>query len=227
MKIIACLLVTMGVTSCLADNQVIAQQEREIARPVIKGLESEPDIQDHFTDLLSEGFDSLGESDSIHVTDDGYEKFVVFDTGDELRMYLLVKDEAGYDTAVSVAVEKAFSIPEGEQVELMTTVLASNPRLLNHSVRMSTIQKAVDDGASLSNLALQQVELQDAEQDRVATASSARVSGTATKAIYVDCAGSGMAVCCGFQGDQGVRIICVCNSGSNNWGKCFDSGWVQ
>lgn len=185
------------------------------AQPVITGLENaQPDIQDHFADLLAEGFDATG-GNAISVSDDGYEKFVIFDTGSELHMYLLVQDENGYDIAIEVAVDHNVSVPEGEEIELVTTLLHSNPELINRSARLRLLQKSIDDGDSLGSVAMRQVQMQEEEN-------TVRARGVA---IQVDCAGSGTAVCCGFSSSKGVRIICVCNTGSNNWVLCFDSKW--
>lgn len=209
--------VGLVVATCFGGQTMAARD----AKP-IKGLENlDADIQDHFADLLAEGFESVGEgNDAISVSDNGYEKFIVFDTGTELRMYLLVHNGKGYDTAIEVAVDHNVSIAEGEEVELVTTLLQSNHELINRSARLASLQKSIDDGESLGAVAMKQVQIQE-EKNHLDRASSP----TTTAAISVDCAGSGTAVCCGFSSGKSVRIICVCNTGSNNWVLCFDSDW--
>lgn len=213
MRIGVLLAVWLAGASCLNERTIA---EPQVAQPVIRGLENaDLDIQEHFSDLLAEGFESMDEGDGAL---SGYEKFVVFDTGSELRMYLLVHDGTGYDIAVEVAVDNSLDVAIGEEVELTTTVLRSNAELLDRAARLAGIRQQLEDGVSLSSLAISQVRLQEDENTGSVSAPS-----SSPVAVAVSCAGSGTAVCCGFVSGCGVRVICVCNTGSNRWILCFDS----
>jgi hypothetical protein len=214
MKIMTCLIVSLAATSCLASDRSLAQ------RPVIEGLEHvEVEIQDHFAELLADGIDASGEADAISVAETANEKFVVVDTGDELRMYLIVKDGEGYETAVQIAVENSLSIADDEEVELLTTVIESNPRMLTRSQRLQNLKAALKRGDNLTMIATAAVQ----EQSRLTRVDA--VAAAQQVAIEVDCVGSGSAVCCGFASGQAVRVICVCHTGSHKWVLCYDSGW--
>jgi len=207
MWVIVGMIVGVTAISCLAS-------ERADARPTVKGLENvEPEIQEHFAELLLNSIDA----NSFSVAENEDEKFVIVDTGEELRVYMLVKDKEGYGIAVEIAVEKNANLTSDDYTELVSSVLQSNHQLLAESIRLANIREDFKNGKSLSDLSLKQVQLQSktvSDEDPIETAE-------------VHCSGSGTAVCCGFEGGSGVRVLCICNSGSNGWSLCFDSGWLK
>lgn len=187
----------------------------------ISGMENiNREFYDHFSELLSEGFEAT-ENGVIDVTEKDNEKVVIFNDGEQLQVYLLVEGKDGkFQTALKFETELNFEAKEGEEVELYTTVLISDPVVINKSVRLSQLQTSIKEGKSLSKIVSEQVAAQVSSTRLTSEEPTAR-----TTAVSVDCSGSDSAVCCGFSDGKKTRIMCVCNAGSGKWVLCFDSDW--
>ncbi len=212
MRLVTWLLVNLLVSStCLAQRPTRAEK--------LEGMEairsSDPEIYDHFTGLLEQGFKEA--EAGIEVDDQDYEKFVIFEADGELYIYLIVRDEEGqFSTAIQFAV-----LPEeaDQEVELATRLLESDSSAMMRSNRLGQLHKAERQGTDLKAIALEQTATQDEVNDTLSTLSPRPV-------IAVSCAGGGDSVCCGFSGGGKVRVICVCHQGSGKWVLCFDSKWL-
>lgn len=200
------LLLLLAMTSCLSN---IHAQDRTSLRG-FEGVEAE--LQDHFTELLqAEAIDA--DNEGISISDSGREKVIIFDTGDELRMYLVVRNQLRYETAIEIAVEANVSVSEGEEIPLATTILQSNSEALRRSIRLQGIRDSIKNGDDLEATVRKQVRAQNET-----------LQGTVA-ATQAACVGSDDAICCGFTKESKVRIMCVCDQGSGKWVLCFDSGW--
>lgn len=195
-----------------AMNMAWGQRPDDRSVSKIEGLsdlrETDPDIYEHFQLLLDEmGSDvSVGDIE-FNSTSAGDEIFVAIETEDDLRIFWVVRQDNGsYETAAEVSV--LLESMTGDATE--TQLLASNPSLAERSVQMFILHRDIEENVDLDVMADNQ----------------AMTRSSSPSPVTVSCAQSGGAVCCGFSRGSSVRIICVCNVGSNRWETCFDSKWV-
>ncbi len=210
-------------TTCLGVDRAAAERQ-PVASPVLQGMEeiraNDPEIYDHFADLLSEGFDVSTEDESISMIDNGNEKFVVVDVGGELQMYLLVKSGEEYEIAAHVAIENwEESLFADGSIDLLTTVLESDAAVVERSIRIGEIRQAFVGGKSAGDIARGQAAIQGSI--------TSSPQPQAQSGIEVSCSSEASAVCCGFVISNRIRLICVCHKGSGEWKVCFDSGWSE
>ncbi len=203
-----------------AEPKKVASSQIELVE--IEGID-EPEIYQHFYDVLTNGIE---ESETLTITDSGSERFLVFNTGDELQVHLLVADgEGGYTTALHFTTELGFAL-DGEEISLPTQVISFDTKALTQSMRVGMIQQSYEAGEPLPVIVTQQARVQSAEQ-RIKYGSG---STQAAKSIQVHCVAGGNAgnnsVCCGFSSGDRIRIICVCDKGNGQWVLCFDSNWA-
>lgn len=179
------------------DNAVIQEPLQAVA---------EPNVVEAIEEWLS------SEEDHISLLDYSGEKLVAINTDEEVWVYLLVKDGTQYGIAAEICIDTSAVQEEGE---VPSAVVQTNPVLLQRSLRLAGLQESIKSGKQLKEIAAEQA----AQQNQQVT--------PATESAQTDCAANGSAICCGFQSQSGVRIICVCNTSNNEWVLCFDSKWQK